>query len=1039
MCATVETVGGRARDCRARRIVLLAVLLAVCRCGFALNPNLDVSQYAHTSWKVREGFTKGVLSSVAQTPDGYLWLGTDLGLLRFDGIRSVPFHPPAGQNLPSNDIWSLVAARDGTLWIGTDKGLASFKDGRVTQYAELAGLFVFHILEDRDGTVWVAGFGLPSGRLCAIENGKAHCWGQDGSLGRGVFALYEDSEGSLWVGVQDGLWRWKPGLSDFYPLPNEIDSIRALAEDDSGALLITTHTGIKRFVNGKVEPYSLLGNVEPFRFQGMLRDRDGSLWIATAVHGVVHVHQERVDIFTRSNGLSGDAVRYLFEDREGNIWAVTSSGLDRFRELAVATVSVEQGLSSASVGSVLAAHDQTVWISTVDGLDRWNDGKVTIARTGSPKQDGKLNGDAPNSLFQDSRGRIWVSTFHGFGYLDNGRFISITGIPGGAVHGIAEDNSGNLWIANQNNGLFGVSLRGEVQQIPWAGLGNKGHANALFADPLQGGIWIGFFNGGIAYFKDGAVRASYGTADGLGDGAVHSFRVGQDGTLWVATHGGLSRLKNGRFATLTSNNGLPCDTVHWMMEDDDHSFWLHTACGLARVARTDIDAWAAWVDKSTTLPDQNQKLVIPASIRTTVFDSSDGVMSRAYPGGFRPLVAKAWDGKLWFVGDGVSILDPRHIPFNKLPPPVHIEEVIADHKAYPLASANGQVRLPARIRDLQIDYAALSLSAPEKVLFRYKLEGWDRDWQDAGTRRQAFYNNLPPRNYRFRVMACNNSGVWNEAGESLGFSVAPAYYQTNWFRLLCVAAFLAALWGLYQFRLRQLAQEFNMRLDERISERTRIARELHDTLLQNVQGLILKMHAIGQRIPMADPTRLEIEKTLDYADQILAEGRDRVRNLRTSTIGFGQLPKAFKELVEEAAPNRSSTFKTVVEGTVLELHPIIREETYSIGREALINALTHSDAHTIEVEITYDSREFRLRIRDDGRGIGPGVLEKGGRDEHWGLQGMRERAKRIGGKLDLWSRLGSGTEIELTVPASTAYRSLGRKPSGSRPRISDAD
>jgi len=476
------------------------------------------------------------------------------------------------------------------------------------------------------------------------------------------------------------------------------------------------------------------------------------------------------------------------------------------------------------------------------------------------------------------------------------------------------------------------------------------------------------------------------------------------------------------------------------MEDDDHSVWLHLGCGLVRVARSDIDAWAATVDSGGTRTDKNPQGTVPPSIRAVVFDSSEGITTTAYAAGYRPMVAKSSDGKLWFMGlEGASVLNPRHIPFNKLPPPVHIEQIIADRRTYyATPDSNGQVNLPPLIRDLQIDYTALSLVVPEKVLFRYKLEGWDRDWQDVGTRRQAFFSNLPPRNYRFRVMACNNSGVWNEAGASLDFFVAPAYYQTNWFRLSCVAAFLAALWGLYQFRLRQLAREFNMRLDERVTERTRIARELHDTLLQNVQGLILKIHAIGKRIPMADPARQEIEKTLDFADQVLAEGRDRVRNLRTSTIGFGQLPKAFQQLVEEAAPNRSSTFKTVVEGTVLELHPIIREETYSIGREALINALTHSDAHNIEAEIIYDSREFRLRIRDDGRGIDPAVLEKGGRDDHWGLQGMRERAKRIGGRLDLWSRPGSGTEIELTVPASTAYRSPGRKPTDPRSRVSAA-
>jgi signal transduction histidine kinase len=273
---------------------------------------------------------------------------------------------------------------------------------------------------------------------------------------------------------------------------------------------------------------------------------------------------------------------------------------------------------------------------------------------------------------------------------------------------------------------------------------------------------------------------------------------------------------------------------------------------------------------------------------------------------------------------------------------------------------------------------------------------------------------------------------------SLAFQVAPAVWQAWWFRLSCVVAFLASIWGLHQLRLRRLAREFNMRLDERVSERTRIARELHDTLLQNVQGLILKIHAIAMRIPAADPTRQDIEKTLDYADEVLTEGRNRVRNLRVPTIGFGELPKAFHQVVEEAAPNRSSTFKTVVEGTVLELHPIIREEIYSIGREALINALTHSDAYTIEAEITYEPREFRLRIRDDGRGVDAQVLQKGGRDDHWGLQGMQERAKRIGGKLELWSRPGSGTEVELTVPAATAYRSPRSKPTDSRPRVSAA-
>jgi signal transduction histidine kinase len=393
---------------------------------------------------------------------------------------------------------------------------------------------------------------------------------------------------------------------------------------------------------------------------------------------------------------------------------------------------------------------------------------------------------------------------------------------------------------------------------------------------------------------------------------------------------------------------------------------------------------------------------------------------------------------LWFATTkGIAWLDPAKLQEyrNHLPPPVMISSVSSNGKTY---VGSKDLTLPAHTEKLEIDYTALSLAVPERVLFRYMLDGVDKEWQDAGTRRQAFYNSLSPGRHTFRVIACNNDGVWNEAGAALDFTVAPAYYQTNWFRLLCVAILPLLLWGLYQSRLRRLAREFNMRLDERVTERTRIARELHDTLLQNVQGLILKIDAVAKRIPPSDPNRQEIEKTLDYADHVLAEGRDRVRNLRASTIGFGELPKAFQRVVEESAPDRSSTFKTVVEGTVLELHPIIREETYSIGREALINCLTHSEARNIEVEIIYDSREFRLRVRDDGRGIDPEVLKKGGRSNHWGIPGMRERADRIGARLELWSRPGSGTEIELTVPAATAYRSPRGKPTDSQPQISVA-
>jgi PAS domain S-box-containing protein len=785
---------------------LFSILLALCAGAPALDPSLDVSQYAHTAWKVREGFAKGDIYSIAQTPDGYLWLGTEFGVLRFDGVRAVLWQPPPGQNLPSNQIFRLLASRDGTLWIGTAKGLASWKDGKLTQYPQLAGQYVFRLVEDREGSVWVGTTGVPNGRLCTIQNGSVHCDGADGSLGIGVFGLYEDSRGNLWVGLANGLWRWKPGSAQFYPLPYQANGIRAFGEDDSGALLIGWRGGIARFVDGKTEPYLLTGTVLQFEAEALLRDRDGGLWI-TSRKGLLHVHQGRTDIFAQPDGLSSDDVLTVFQDREGSIWAATVNGLDRFRDIAIATFSRSQGASNAYVGSVLAARDGSVWVGTLDGLKRWEKGQITPYGTrtaGGAKPDGKLNGHNPNSLFQDKSGRIWVSTIAGFGYLDNNGFVPINGVPGGDVRGIAEATDGNLWIANLQHGL--VHLHGtDVQQIPWVALGHKDFATALAADPLKNGLWLGFINGGIAYFKDAEIRESYGAANGLSAGWVSDLRLDPDGALWVATEDGLSRLKDGQVATLTSKNGLPCDALHWIMEDDAHSFWLYMSCGLVRIAPSELDSLASAVEK-----DKDAKLAIHA----TVFDSLDGARTRSLPVGYTPHVSRSADGKLWFaVSDGVSVVDPQHLRFNHLPPPVHVEQVIADHKTYEATSdRNGRLELPPLIRDLQIDYTALSFVAPEKVLFRYKLEGWDRDWQDAGTRRQAFYSNLPPRNYRFRVMACNNSGVWNEAGTFLDFSIAPAYYQTWWFRSLCVLAFLALVYGAYRVRVGQLrAQEEKFR------------------------------------------------------------------------------------------------------------------------------------------------------------------------------------------------------------------------------------
>jgi len=997
----------------------------------AVDPAPDVTQYAHTAWIFRDGFAQGQVTSIAQARDGYLWLGTEFGLLRFDGVRNVPWHPPGNQRLPNTWIRSLLAARDGTLWIGTLEGLASWVDGTLTEYPELAGHSVNALVADREGTVWAGGYlggiGLSrtsTGTLCAIKNGSAQC--DNNGWGPWVGTLYEDPGGTLWATSQTGLWRLRPGARKHYPMPMfPISSLQALNEHDAGGLLIADESGIRQFVDEKVVPYPPPGARSGFKPSRLLRDRDGGLWIGTLDRGLLHVHQGRTVAYTQANGLTGDFVMRLFEDREGNIWVATKNGLDRFRNLAVRTISANQGLPSTPPWSVHAARDGSVWVGTLDGLSRWNRGRVTTYRTPSNESanakqreaetggarevfDSGLPDDGVGTLFEDGDGRLWVSTLRGVAYLENGRFVPLRQLPGGRISSIAGDAAGDIWIVNEDHGLYRLRGATVVEQIPWAALKLDNPATALVPDPSQGGLWLGF-HGRVAYLKDGAIRASYTAADGLAEGRVNNLGFDRNGALWAAMESGLSYVTGGRVVTLSSRNGFPCDAVHWSMEDDDQSVWLYMPCGLVRVAAKELNA---------AVGDPTRRM------QATVFDNSDGVGLRPRPALYRPQVAKTADGKFWFLpGDGVSVFDPRRLSINSLPPPVHIEQVTADRTTYVAASG---LRLPPLVRDLEIDYTALSFVTPEKNRFRVKLEGRDRDWQDVGNRRQAFYADLAPGTYRFRVAASNNSGVWNETGAFLDFSIASAYYQTTWFQAASVVTVLALLWALYRFRLRQIAHDCNLRLDERVNERTRIARELHDTLLQSFQGSMLRFQSARNLLPGNPAKAVEaLDGALDRADQAIVEGRDAIQNLRSSATGVTELAQALTALAEDFAQgpdgeNSSVTFHVSVAGTPRDLQPILRDDVYRIASEALRNAYRHAQADHIEAEVTYGAREVRLHIRDDGKGIDPQHL-KTGSARHWGLTNMRERAQQIGSELSLWSEVGVGTEVELRIPGALAY------------------
>ena len=1005
-----------------------ASMLLLCPRASALNPGLELSQYAHTAWPARERFM-GTTQSIVQTADGYLWLGTEFGLVRFDGTRFSPWTSPAGERLPSSNIMTLLAARDGTLWVGTIGGLASFNNGRLIHYPKFAGGPVFALLEDREGTVWV---GL-HGRLCAIRGGNTGCSDPERSarhspdhLGRvGVFSLFEDREGGLWAGeAESGLWQWRPGPPKRV-MPGPINSPQALAPGDHGTGLIAAIGGILRQIRGNdTQEYAIRGMRQPSA-RHLLRDRNGALWIGTWQHGLLRVHDGKTSRFTHGDGLSSDAVTALFEDREGSIWVGTTDGIDRFREPAVSTISAKQGLSRRA-WSVLAARDGSVWIGTQDGLNRWQHGQMTVYRfrtepgtrslgewNGAPREitDAALADNSTGSLYEDQRGRIWVTSRKGAAWFENGRFARVSGsLPVGAANAIAADQHGGVWISYAAYGQFHV-VDGKVIESanwPWSDA-EDARVSTVLSDPLRGGLWVGFKRDGLTYLTVHHA-GTFSPIEGVGAERVWNLHRDHEGTLWAATEGGLRRIKDGRVATITAKNGLPCDAVHWVIEDDAFSLWLYTACGLLRITRPELEAWAS---------DQNRK------IHATVLDGADGVKVHELLNPYTPIVTKSPDGQIWFAHlDGVSAIDPADLRTNNVPPPVHIEQITADDKKY--APGSG-LRLPPRVHDLSIEYTALSFVAPEKVRFLLKLEPQDQDWREVVNVRRVEYSNLSPGNYHFRIKASNNSGVWNEAGDTLEFSIAPAYYQTNLFRAACVAGLTLVFWGLYRYRVYQIAWEFNSQLEVRIEERTRIARELHDTLLQSFQAALFEFQAARNLFAKG---RQDAIKTLDSAigtaQGAIVEGRDAIHDLRHTAGPQAHLEDLLKTTGQELASSEVSngnrpTFQVTVEGQAQALTPVLQDEIYQIAREVLRNAFRHANASRIETEIRYDDRLFRLRIRDDGEGIDGKVLEDGTRPDHWGLPGIRERAKRIGARLVFWSEAGAGTEVELEIPSRIAY------------------
>jgi signal transduction histidine kinase/ligand-binding sensor domain-containing protein len=988
---------------------LLAFITASSRNLHAVMPDRHISQYGHRSWKIEDGYLGAPPYSIAQDRDGYLWFGTYYGLYRFDGVRFIRWMPPPGMQLPSSKITSLLADRDGSLWMGTEFGLAHWKDGRLDNYLEHAG-WIHGFEQDPDGAVWFAvrSYNENDARvLCKIRDGAMTCYGSKDGLTEQIAPptqFVRDDAGYLWTSTSTSVIGWKNSSLQVYSpdfLKNKSGNaiVTGLAVDGDGSLLAGGLLGLYRIRHGQWTPVSAPGfDGRKLNVQCIFKDRHDAIWIGTRDAGLYRLYRGEVEHFGRQNGLSADQVWAILEDREGMIWVATDQGVDSFRDLAVLTLP-KSVLGVSEIDNLFTTRDGTLWLGAEGGLLDRREGDRGFSPRG-----GNLRGKQATIIFEDRRGRMWIGVDNTLNIFEGDSFKPVPtpdGGPVGMIVSMAEDTRGDLWAVSLGPPRHIIRIDPDTRRI--SSIPDMPETSKIARDP-GGGLWLGLNTGDLNHYDKGELTA-YPLHHGPNT-RIQQLTVLENGDVLAAAEFGLIQWRNRNVRVLDEHGGLPCSDINDFAFDLQGNLWLYTECGLAELTESDFKSWQR---------DPSHK------VQPRILDRLDGVQIT-----FPPFegAARTRDGTLWFNSEfALQIVEPSRITTNLLPPPVHIETVTAERISY---SPQDGLRLPKLTHDIEIDYTALSFIAPQKMRFRYMLSGVDHDWQDVEGRRQAFYMNLKPGAYTFRVIACNNDGVWNEAGDILRFNIPPVFYQTNWFRTLSAVFFLAALFGLYQLRMRQLAHQYALRLEERVNERTRIARELHDTLLQNFQGLLLRFQGAYNHLPSRpEQARKVLGVALDRGVEAITAARDTVQQLRSPPSDSNELSSSIAALSEELrglqTEGPSPAVEVALKGAGRELHPILRDEAYRITAEALRNAFRHAQAARIHVAICYADHEFRIDVKDNGKGIDPEVLKQGSPPGHWGLTGMRERAEAIGAELNVTSSNADGTEVSLRVPAVIAY------------------
>lgn len=997
-----------------RSIAAVLMLSCLANAARALDPAKAVSQYVHTQWGRDRGFPGGTIYAISQSGDGYLWLGTDRGLVRFDGEAFTLIQRPfPGQPL-IGPVRGLAEDSEGNLWIRPQgEQLLVYRDGEFKNAILSLGFPLSTITamgHDGQGGVLFSGFGS---LLMRYTHGKFERVADESDTPGTVISITEARDRRIWIGTRDaGLFVIRDGKQATSVAPNLASyKINALAAANDGGLWIGTDQGMRFLPVVADTTVALPSWNRDCQVLAILKDRDGSMWAASS-RGLIRVTSTGLFSLLPTDGEEAAEITAVFEDSDGSIWFGGPKGLERLQDGVFATYSQREGL---------------------------------------PKSNG-------GALYVDGGGRIWFAPVSGGVYcLENGRIapIRLQDLDRDIVYSIT-GRGNDVWLGRQRGGLTRITRIGKEVSAQTYTQHDGLAQNTVFAVLMdrEGAVWAGTLSGGVSRLKNG-IFTTYSTVSGLNANAVNAIAEAYDGTIWVGTSSGLNAFRNGAWSHWTTGEGLPSNEIRSCFEDSMHVLWAVTASGLARLSErkfvtpnsvpdqlrdqllgmTEDALGYFWISTMDRVVRVSRDRLIADNVREPdlqVFGEAEGLNGAEGIRRDRPIITDK-NGKVWVsVQRGIAAADPLMTIRNSRPIRVRIESVTAGGIS---SRVSQPLRIGPRTHSVMFRFSGASLDSPDHIWYRYLLEGADQGWSEPVRTRQVSYNNLDAGAYRFRVMASHDENLWNGTESDAAFSIDHAFWQTWWFRACCLLAAALLAMTVLQMRTVRLSRQLNARFQERLAERTRIAQELHDTLLQSFQGLMLRFQTVDSMLPSkpADAKQI-LEDALDRADDALTESRDAIQNIRSSPSRHPDLSRALASILEEveaefpAREHSGPTCSVVVEGKEQMLQEPVKAEMCRIARESLRNAFQHAHASRIEVEILFQESALRLRLRDDGVGIEPSILTTGARSGHWGLIGMRERAARLGAHIDFWSKPGAGTEIAVTLPGEIAYIATSETP-----------